>query len=71
MTALPTHAYLRRYALPAHFLADLDIRDHPIEPAFRSVSPDCPHLVATWHVDAPGHLTCRWGVERVFCVSSG
>jgi hypothetical protein len=71
MTALPTVAYLRRYALPAHFLAELDIRDRPVEPAFRSEPPSCPRLVAAWHINAEGHLTCRWGVERVFSVPSG
>ena len=49
MTALPTIAYLRRHALPAHVLASLQGgRPVDISPT-RSARPA---LVATWHIGA-------------------
>jgi hypothetical protein len=68
MTALPTIAYLRRHALPAHALTSLQGgRPADISPT-RSARPA---LVATWHIGADNCLVCHWSVDRAFSVPSG
>jgi hypothetical protein len=72
MTALPTLAYLRRHALPAHFLSTLEAERSLGTPTFRQTTPSArPRLVATWHVGAEGRPVCRWCVERPSSVLSG
>jgi hypothetical protein len=71
VTAFPTRAYLRRHALPANVLANLDIGRPLVVPSVRQPPPVPPRLVATWRVDAQGRLVCRWSLEHGFFVSSG
>jgi hypothetical protein len=71
MTALPTAVLMRRHALPAHFLADLDAERRPGAPSTRNLPETYPRLVATWHVADQGRPVCRWSVERAFSGPSG
>ncbi|MDR3538445.1 MAG: hypothetical protein P4L71_18260 [Acetobacteraceae bacterium] len=71
MAALPPLLYLHRYALPAHFLADLDIAPRPDRLARGPASVTRPHLVATWEIGPQGRPVCRWSVERTSCIPSG
>jgi len=71
MTALPTVAYLRRHALPEHFLPNLAASRPHCALAFANTPPARPTLVATWHVSTQGRPVCRWSVEGVSAVPSG
>jgi hypothetical protein len=68
MTALPTIAYLRRHALPAHLLASLQGGRSVDIPPIRSARPA---LVATWHIGADNRPVCHWSVDRASSVPSG
>lgn len=64
MTAVLDRVTLRRYALPAHFLADLDRNKRGTAPAERVSAPLSPRLVAAWFVGSRGDSVCRWAIER-------
>ena len=56
--------HLRRHALPADVLTDLDRA--AIRPAGSCPVPDSssrPRLSAAWQVDAVGRLACTWSVD--------
>ena len=64
MTAVLDRVTLRRYALPAHFLAGLDRGERSSAPATRPPASLYPRLVAAWFVGSRGDSVCRWAIER-------
>lgn len=62
MAALPSLAYLRRYALPVHYLAERHV-GRASGMLARPLLNVRPRLVAAWHVDAQGRPVCRWTLE--------
>ena len=71
MTALLPPFYLRRYALPEHFLGPFRPA-RPVSVPLRAPTPQPrPHLLATWHVAPDGRPACRWSVEGASAEQSG
>lgn len=65
MSALPTAAHFRRYALPVHFATASSgaVARRPLDTlSTQAVGRPC--LVAIWGVDADERPVCRWTVQH-------
>ena len=65
MSALPTAAFFRRFALPVHFATapSGDIGCRPLS-SLSTHAIARPRLVAIWGVDADERPVCRWTVQH-------